>query len=43
MRTFENKLLTIMFGLKREEQEDGENYVMRSFIIRVLHQILFGW
>jgi len=36
-RVFENRVLRRIFGRKRE---DGEDCIMRSFIICTLHQIL---
>jgi hypothetical protein len=36
-------MLRRIFGPKRgKEQMDGENYIMRSFIICTLHGILLG-
>jgi hypothetical protein len=29
-----------LFGSKREEQEEGEKYTLRRFIIRILRQIV---
>jgi hypothetical protein len=35
-----NRLLTEIFGPKREKvMEDGENYIVRSFMICTPHQI----
>jgi len=31
------------FGSMRGEQKDGENYVMRIFVIFTLHQIMSIW
>jgi hypothetical protein len=40
---FENKVLRSKFGSKgEEEKEAGESYIMRSFIISILHQILLA-
>jgi hypothetical protein len=39
---FEEKELHKILEPKRSE-EDGENYIMRSFIICVLHKILLAW
>jgi hypothetical protein len=37
LRVFENRAFRAIFGPKREvSQEDGENCVMRSFIIRTV-------
>jgi hypothetical protein len=42
LRVFENKVLKRIFGPKKEEQGDGENYNIRSFLICTFHQILLG-
>jgi hypothetical protein len=43
LRVLENEVLRIIFGYKEEEvTEDGGNYVIRSFIIRILNKILLG-
>jgi hypothetical protein len=43
---FENRVLRGMFGPKKEgekdQQEAGENSIVRGFIIRVLRRILLG-
>jgi hypothetical protein len=40
---FENRVLRIIFGLKREMwQEAGEDYVTRNFITCIFHKILLG-
>ena len=40
-RVFENRVLSSVFGPKRED-ESGENYIMRSLMICATHQISFG-
>jgi hypothetical protein len=41
LRAFENRVLGWNLGLiERSWQEDGENYIMRSFIIFTLHQMM---
>jgi len=43
LRVFENRVLRGIFEPKRDELTgSGENYIMRSFIICTVHQILFG-
>jgi len=44
MRVFEHRELRRIFGSKRNgvKKESGENYVMRSLMISIPHQILFG-
>jgi hypothetical protein len=43
LRVFENKVLRRIFGPKRdEEQESGEDYITRSFMLCTPHQISFG-
>jgi hypothetical protein len=40
---FENRLLRRIFGHKRDEvARSRENYIMRSLMICIFHQILFG-
>jgi hypothetical protein len=40
---FENRVLRRMFGPKRDEVTgNGENVIMRSFIICISHPILYG-
>jgi hypothetical protein len=42
-KQFENRVLRRMFELRREEyQEVGENFILRSFIIFIVHQTLLG-
>jgi hypothetical protein len=41
LRLFENRVLTRIFGVKRDEVT-GENFIMRSLMICNAHQILFG-
>jgi hypothetical protein len=36
-RVFENRVLRRMFGPRSEEQENGENYITRSFLICTIH------
>jgi hypothetical protein len=36
---FENRVLRSIF---RPKWEDGEDYIMRSFITYILHQMLLG-
>jgi hypothetical protein len=31
-----------IFGRKKEEEQDGENYIIRTIIIFTLRKILFG-
>jgi hypothetical protein len=39
-RVFENRVLRRIFGPKRdEERENGENCIMRSFVICTLRQV----
>jgi hypothetical protein len=41
---FENRELRRIFGPKeRKQQEAGEKYIMRSFIICTLHQIVLRY
>jgi len=41
LRVFENRVLKKIFEPKREKVTgDGENYIMRSFMIYTPHQIL---
>ena len=44
LRVFENGILRGIFGPKRDEvtTELKKNYIMRSFMIRTPHPILFG-
>jgi hypothetical protein len=43
LRVFENRGLRKICGpIRDEEQESGENYIMRSLMICTAHQILFG-
>jgi len=43
LRVFENRVLRRIFGPKRDKVTgSGENYIRRSLIISVAHQILFG-
>jgi len=43
LRVFENRVLRIKFGSRRDEvRGGGENYVMRSLMICTAHRILFG-
>jgi hypothetical protein len=40
LRVFENRVLRRIFGLKRDEvMQNGENYIMRSFVISTLRQV----
>jgi hypothetical protein len=39
---FENGALRRIFGPKRDE-ESGENYIIKSLMIYIVHPILFGW
>ena len=44
LRVFENKVLRGVFGPKRDEVTgNGENYIMRSLVIRIPYPILCGW
>jgi hypothetical protein len=43
LRVFENKIMRSIFGPKGDEgKEAGESYIIWSFIISALHQILSG-
>jgi hypothetical protein len=43
LRRFVNRVLRRTFGSKRDEVKgNGENYIMRRFVIKLHHQILFG-
>jgi hypothetical protein len=43
LRAFESRALRGIFGPVREEfEEDGENYILRSFILFTLHHVLSG-
>jgi hypothetical protein len=42
LRVFENRVPRIIFGPKKNEQENGGSYTMRSFIFYVHPQILLG-
>jgi hypothetical protein len=43
LRFFENKVLRRIFGHRRDEtKKDGEDYIIRSFMICTFNQILFG-
>jgi hypothetical protein len=42
LRVFENRVLRKVLGPKRYEVTSGEDYIMKSFMIRTAHQILFG-
>jgi hypothetical protein len=40
MRMFENRVLRRIFGPRRDERrENGENFIMRSFVICTLRQV----
>jgi hypothetical protein len=42
MRIFENRVLRVVFGVKRDEvQGSGETFIMRSLMICTAHPILF--
>jgi hypothetical protein len=44
MRVFENRMVRRIFGVKRDEvKRSGENYILRSLIISILHPIMFGY
>jgi hypothetical protein len=44
LRVSENRVLRRIFGPKRDDvTRNGENYIMRSFMICTPHSILFGW
>ena len=44
LRVFENRVLRRVFGPKRDEVTgNGENYIMRSFVICTPYPILCGW
>jgi len=41
---FENRVLRRIFGPKRDEVTgNGENYIMKSFVICTPYRILCGW
>jgi hypothetical protein len=43
LRVFENRALRGIFGRVREEfEEDGENYIRRSFIFCTVHHVSSG-
>jgi hypothetical protein len=43
LKVFENRMLRRIFGPKRDEVKgNGENFIMRSFIICATHSILCG-
>jgi hypothetical protein len=42
LRVFENSVLRRIFGLKRDEQGNGENYKMSSLMINTRHPVLLG-
>jgi len=43
LRVSENRVLSRMFGPKGDEVTgNGENYIMRSLMICILHPVLFG-
>jgi hypothetical protein len=42
LRVFENRGLRRTFGLKREETDRGENFIMMNFMACILHRILLG-
>jgi len=43
LRVFENRILRRIFGPKRDTVTgSGENYIQRSLMVCVPHQILFG-
>jgi hypothetical protein len=43
LRVFENRVLRKIFRPDRDEAiGSGENYINKSFIISITHQILFG-
>ena len=43
LREFENSVLREILGPKRKGQDTAENYITRSFMLCIPHQILFGW
>jgi hypothetical protein len=43
LRVFENRVLRIIFGLKRDEVTgEGKNFIMRSLMICTPHLLLCG-
>jgi hypothetical protein len=43
LKMFENRVLRRIFGPKKDEEtRSGEDYIMRSLMICIAHQILFG-
>jgi len=43
MRVYENKVLRRIFGVKGDEvKRSGENYIMRTLILRTPHTVMFG-
>jgi len=36
-RAFENTILRRIYGSKRQEVADGENYMIKNFVICILH------
>jgi hypothetical protein len=45
LRVFENRVLSRIFGPKRDEVTGGigENYTIRNLMICTAHPLLFGW
>jgi hypothetical protein len=43
LRVFENRVLRGRFGRKKDEVTvNGENFIMRSFMICTAHSLLYG-
>jgi hypothetical protein len=40
LRLFENKVLRMIFGPQREEEDSGENCIMMNFTACIPHRIL---
>jgi len=41
LRVFENRVLRRIFGTRKEEVKEGENYIVRSLMICTPHPVLF--
>jgi hypothetical protein len=40
LRIFLNRLMKVIFGHKKEEEQDGENSIITGFIVCAIYQIL---
>jgi hypothetical protein len=41
LRVFENRVLRRIFGPKRDQAGSGENYIIKSLMVRTAHPIFF--